>query len=65
MSAHAVNADAGACPSQAVIVGYLVSTSAVITDWICALLPIFMLYKSNMKKATKVSVSIILGLAAL
>ncbi|KAF5595178.1 integral membrane protein PTH11 [Fusarium subglutinans] len=45
--------------------GYVVSISAVITDWICAILPIFMLYKSHMRKATKVSVSIILGLAAL
>ncbi|KAL4731772.1 hypothetical protein ACLX1H_000757 [Fusarium chlamydosporum] len=55
----------GGCPPQAATVGYIVSANAVITDWICALLPIFMLYKSNMKKATKVSVSIILGLAAL
>ncbi|KAF5670155.1 integral membrane protein PTH11 [Fusarium circinatum] len=45
--------------------GYVVSISAVISDWICAILPIFMLYKSHMRKATKVSVSIILGLAAL
>ncbi|KAF5986608.1 integral membrane protein PTH11 [Fusarium coicis] len=45
--------------------GYVVSISAVISDWTCAILPIFMLYKSHMRKATKVSVSIILGLAAL
>ncbi|KAF5605651.1 integral membrane protein PTH11 [Fusarium pseudocircinatum] len=45
--------------------GYVVSISAVISDWICAILPIFMLYRSHMRKATKVSVSIILGLAAL
>lgn len=45
--------------------GYVVSISAVVSDWICAVLPIFMLYKSHMRKATKVSVSIILGLAAL
>ncbi|KAG7405419.1 hypothetical protein ACKAV7_013724 [Fusarium commune] len=44
--------------------GYVVSISAVISDWVCAILPIFMLYKSHMRKATKVSVSIILGLAA-
>ncbi|RGP81031.1 hypothetical protein FLONG3_820 [Fusarium longipes] len=65
ISAQAIGADAGSCPPQAVIVGYLVTASAVVTDWICALLPIFMLYKSNMKKATKISVSIILGLASL
>jgi hypothetical protein len=44
---------------------YVVSISAVVTDWICAILPIFMLYKSNMKRSTKVSVTIILGLAVL
>ncbi|KAI6764108.1 hypothetical protein HG530_007897 [Fusarium avenaceum] len=44
---------------------YVVSIGAVVSDWICAILPIFMLYRSNMRKATKVSVSIILGLAAL
>ncbi|KAM0546228.1 hypothetical protein ACHAPJ_011014 [Fusarium lateritium] len=37
----------------------------LVTDWICAILPIFMLYKSNMKRATKFSVGVILGLAAL
>ena len=46
-------------------VGYMVSLSAVVSDWICAILPIFMLYKSHMRKATKVSVSIILGLGIL
>ncbi|KAF4454258.1 hypothetical protein F53441_3259 [Fusarium austroafricanum] len=45
--------------------GYTVSISAVVTDWVCAILPVFMLYKAHMRKATKVSVSIILGLAAL
>jgi hypothetical protein len=57
--------DIALCPSKTILVGYVVSASAVIIDWICALLPVFMLYKSNMKKATKISVSIILGLAAL
>ncbi|KAM0337465.1 hypothetical protein ACHAPU_011542 [Fusarium lateritium] len=57
----------GTCAPSIVIasLGYLVSAGAVLTDWICAILPIFMLYKSNMKTATKISVSFILGLAAL
>ncbi|RGP67948.1 hypothetical protein FSPOR_5609 [Fusarium sporotrichioides] len=46
-------------------VSYVQSISAVISDWACAILPGFMLYKSNMRRATKVSVTIILGLAAL
>ncbi|OBS26252.1 hypothetical protein FPOA_00192 [Fusarium poae] len=44
---------------------YIGSVTAVISDWACAILPGFMLYKSNMRKATKISVTIILGLAAL
>ncbi|KAF4985279.1 hypothetical protein FDECE_16681 [Fusarium decemcellulare] len=57
----------GTCAPTVVIasLGYLVSTGAVVTDWICAILPGFMLYKSNMKRATKVSVTIILGLGVL
>ncbi|KAH7261586.1 hypothetical protein BKA59DRAFT_504639 [Fusarium tricinctum] len=46
-------------------IAYVVSIGAVVSDWVCAILPVFMLYKANMRKATKVSVSIILGLAAL
>ncbi|EXK26822.1 hypothetical protein FOMG_16630 [Fusarium oxysporum f. sp. melonis 26406] len=57
----------GTCASTVVIasLGYLVSAGAVVTDWICAILPLFMLYKSNMKLATKIGVSAILGSAAL
>ncbi|CZR43968.1 uncharacterized protein FPRO_13776 [Fusarium proliferatum ET1] len=43
--------------------GYVLAISAIVSDWICSVLPFFMLYKSNMQKATKISVSIILGLA--
>ncbi|EMT69468.1 hypothetical protein FOC4_g10003192 [Fusarium odoratissimum] len=57
----------GTCAPTVVIasLGYLVSAGAVVTDWICAILPIFMLYKSNMKLATKIGVSAVLGSAAL
>ncbi|KAH7215752.1 hypothetical protein DER44DRAFT_856417 [Fusarium oxysporum] len=57
----------GTCAPTVVIasLGYLVSAGAVVTDWICAILPIFMLYKSNMKLATKIGVSAVLGLASL
>ncbi|EXA35270.1 hypothetical protein FOQG_16124 [Fusarium oxysporum f. sp. raphani 54005] len=57
----------GTCASTVVIasLGYLVSAGAVVTDWICAILPLFMLYKSNMKLATKIGVSAVLGSAAL
>ncbi|QKD62521.2 uncharacterized protein FOBCDRAFT_209205 [Fusarium oxysporum Fo47] len=57
----------GTCASTVVIasLGYLVSAGAVVTDWICAILPLFMLYKFNMKLATKIGVSAVLGSAAL
>ncbi|EKJ73716.1 hypothetical protein FPSE_06110 [Fusarium pseudograminearum CS3096] len=56
----------GICAPTIVIasLGYLVSTGAVVTDWICAVLPVFMLYQVNMKRASKFSVAIILGVAA-
>ncbi|KAJ4251053.1 hypothetical protein NW762_011704 [Fusarium torreyae] len=55
---------AGTCSAPIVItsLSYLVSAAAVATDWVCAILPAFMLYKAQMKKATKISISIILGL---
>ncbi|KAF4983784.1 hypothetical protein FZEAL_868 [Fusarium zealandicum] len=59
--------DAGQCSPPTVIVSlsYLVSAAAVATDWVCAILPGFMLYKTQMKTATKVSISIILGMGIL
>ncbi|KAF5572547.1 hypothetical protein FPANT_13004 [Fusarium pseudoanthophilum] len=58
---------AGTCSPPTVItsLSYLVSAAAVATDWVCAILPGFMLYKTQMKTATKVSISIILGLGVL
>ncbi|EEU35870.1 uncharacterized protein NECHADRAFT_34927 [Fusarium vanettenii 77-13-4] len=58
---------AGTCSPPIVItsLSYLVSAAAVATDWICAILPGFMLYKAQMKMATKVSISISLGLGVL
>lgn len=58
---------AGNCSPPTVItsLSYLVSAAAVATDWVCAILPGFMLYKTQMKTATKVSISIILGLGVL
>ncbi|KAF4458853.1 hypothetical protein FALBO_14397 [Fusarium albosuccineum] len=54
----------GECSAPVVItsLSYFVSATAVLTDWICAILPAVMLYKAQMKKATKISISIILGL---
>ncbi|KAM5354602.1 hypothetical protein ACJ41O_001249 [Fusarium nematophilum] len=59
--------NAGVCSPPIVIMSlsYLVSATTVATDWICAILPGFMLYKARMKRATKVSISIILGLGVL
>ncbi|KAH7109719.1 hypothetical protein B0J13DRAFT_516841 [Dactylonectria estremocensis] len=58
---------AGECSPPIVITGlsYLVSATSVATDLICAILPGFMLYKAQMKRATKISITIILGLGVL
>lgn len=37
----------------------------MLTDIVCAALPALMLYKAQMKLATKVSISLVLGLGAL
>ncbi|KAH6876581.1 hypothetical protein B0T10DRAFT_532644 [Thelonectria olida] len=54
----------GKCSPPIVItsLSYLVSAAAVATDWTCAILPGFMLYRAQMKRATKISISVILGL---
>ncbi|KAF5697606.1 integral membrane protein PTH11 [Fusarium mundagurra] len=61
------NKSAGTCSPLIVIASltYLVSAAGVVTDWICAILPGFMLYKTQMRRASKVSICIILGLGAL
>ncbi|KAH6867874.1 hypothetical protein B0T10DRAFT_419268 [Thelonectria olida] len=57
----------GKCAPTVVItsLGYLVSAGALVTDWICAILPGFILYKTNMKMWTKISITVILGLGVL
>ncbi|RBQ79423.1 hypothetical protein FVER14953_21207 [Fusarium verticillioides] len=52
-------------PSVLAILACFVSASSILTDIICAALPALMLYKAQMKLATKVSISMVLGLGAL
>ncbi|CAJ2512614.1 Uu.00g007330.m01.CDS01 [Anthostomella pinea] len=57
----------GTCVSTDVItnLSYLVSASSILTDWSCAILPIFILWKTHMQTSMKVSVGLILGLGAI
>lgn len=57
----------GSCASPATlaILSYFVSASSLVTDLVCAVLPGFMLYKTQMKLATRVSVTIVLGVGAM
>ncbi|KAF5009865.1 hypothetical protein FDECE_3938 [Fusarium decemcellulare] len=57
----------GKCVDPIVItaLAYLISIGAVIADWSCAIVPGFILWKTQMKTATKVSISIVLGLGVL
>lgn len=59
--------DPAKCAPTVVIasLGYLVSTAAVAVDFTCSVLPTFILYKAHMKRKTKISVGVILGLAFL
>ncbi|KAI0020501.1 hypothetical protein F4780DRAFT_361986 [Xylariomycetidae sp. FL0641] len=56
----------GHCADPSVITGinYMVSASSILTDWSCALLPVLMLWKAQMRTEVKVSVGIVLGLGA-
>ncbi|KAI9157968.1 hypothetical protein HJFPF1_05953 [Paramyrothecium foliicola] len=57
----------GVCASTDVItnLSYLVSASSIVTDWACAIVPIFILWNTQMKIRTKFSVAIILTLGAI
>lgn len=54
-----------ASPATLAILSYFVSASSLVTDLVCAVLPGFMLYKTQMKLATRVSVAIMLGVGAM
>ncbi|KAG6358995.1 hypothetical protein INS49_012515 [Diaporthe citri] len=54
-----------AAPATLAILSYFVSASSLVTDLVCAVLPGFMLYKTQMKMATRVSVTVVLGLGAI
>lgn len=57
----------GVCASTDVItnLSYLVSASSIVTDWACAIVPIFILWSTQMRFRTKISVAIILTLGAM
>ncbi|KAH7144215.1 hypothetical protein B0J13DRAFT_444021 [Dactylonectria estremocensis] len=60
-------ASPGHCAPTMILTGlsYMVSAASVAIDWVCAILPGFMLYKAQMKRQTKISITIILGLGVL
>lgn len=45
-------------------ISYFISASSIITDWACAILPCFIVWKLNMKRKLKVSVAVVLALGA-
>lgn len=48
-----------------VILNYIVSGGAIATDWACAIIPAWILWKTQMKKNVKISIGIVLGLGSL
>ncbi|KAM0415949.1 hypothetical protein ACHAPT_013102 [Fusarium lateritium] len=60
------NPGTGECASTEVItnLSYLVFASSIVTDWSCAIVPIFILWKMQMKTRTKFLVAVVLTLGA-
>ncbi|KAJ3530115.1 hypothetical protein NM208_g9472 [Fusarium decemcellulare] len=58
------NRSEGECAPPIVLtsLAYQISASSMVTDLVCAILPGFMLWKTQIKIATKISITIILGL---
>ncbi|KAK7931148.1 hypothetical protein PG985_001860 [Apiospora marii] len=56
----------GSCMDYSIIqnTSFFISASSIITDWTCAVLPYFILWKMNIKRKVKVSVALVLALGA-
>ncbi|KAK9424291.1 hypothetical protein SUNI508_13744 [Seiridium unicorne] len=54
----------GSCADQSVIVNvsYFISVISILTDWLCAILPAFILWDIQLRFRVKVSVAVVLGL---
>ncbi|KAH8657792.1 hypothetical protein BX600DRAFT_514342 [Xylariales sp. PMI_506] len=57
----------GACADReiTIIINYVISTGAIFTDWACAIIPAFILRKTQMRRMVKLSIGIVLGLGSL
>ncbi|KAI1869656.1 uncharacterized protein JN550_005637 [Neoarthrinium moseri] len=55
---------AGSCADKSVIinVSYFISVISILTDWVCAILPAFILWNVQLRYRVKLSVAIVLGL---
>ncbi|KAM0820084.1 hypothetical protein AB5N19_05903 [Seiridium cardinale] len=60
-------AGTGTCAPRSTIIAlnYVISAGAIVTDWACAVIPAFILWKAQMKRNVKLSVGIVLGLGSL
>ncbi|KAH9906718.1 hypothetical protein F4778DRAFT_778169 [Xylariomycetidae sp. FL2044] len=58
---------AGECAPRSVLIilNYLISVGAIVTDWACAIIPVFILWNAQMKRKAKISVAIVLGIGSL
>ncbi|KAH8666810.1 hypothetical protein BX600DRAFT_436191 [Xylariales sp. PMI_506] len=58
---------AGTCAPRTIVTSmyYVVSAGAVVTDWACAVIPVFILWKSQMRRKVKISVATVLALGSL
>lgn len=60
-------AGSGTCAprSTIIVLNYVISAGAIVTDWACAIIPAFILWNTQMKRNVKLSVGIVLGLGSL
>ncbi|KAI1866826.1 hypothetical protein JX265_001199 [Neoarthrinium moseri] len=60
-------AGSGFCGPRSVTMAlnYVISAGAIATDWACAVIPVLILWKAQMKSKSKVSIGIVLGLGSL
>jgi hypothetical protein len=54
----------GTCvnPNSLLVVSYYISATAILTDWTCAIMPIFILWRIQLSTWVKISVGFILAL---
>ncbi|KAI1336925.1 hypothetical protein F5Y15DRAFT_392719 [Xylariaceae sp. FL0016] len=58
--------DVGVCPREVLVsLNYMISAGAIVTDWACAVIPMFILWNAQMKRKVKISICVVLALGSI